>query len=34
MTSMNFSLFRKGVHPYEYMDDWERSNEITLPEKK
>ena len=25
---------RKGVHPYEYMDDWEKFNETSLPEKK
>ena len=27
-------LLRKGVYPYEYMDDWEKFNETTLPEKK
>ena len=27
-------LFRKGVYPYEYMDDWEKFNETTLPEKE
>ena len=26
-------LLRKGVYLYEYMDDWEISNEISLPEK-
>ena len=26
-------LLRKGVYPYEYMDDWERFNETTIPEK-
>ena len=25
---------RKGVYPYEYMDDCEKFNEITLPEKE
>ena len=24
---------RKGVYPYEYMDEWERFNEIELTEK-
>ena len=27
-------LLRKGVYPYEYMDDWKWSNETSLPEKK
>ena len=27
-------LLRKGVYPYEYMDNWERFNETTLPNKK
>ena len=27
-------LLRKGVYPFEYMDDWEKFNETTLPEKK
>ena len=26
-------FFRKGFNPYEYMDDWEKFNETTLPEK-
>ena len=25
---------RKGVYPYEYMDDWEKFNETTLPKKE
>ena len=25
---------RKGVYPYEYMDDWEKFNETSLPEKE
>ena len=27
-------LWRKGVYPYEYMDDWGNLNEATLPEKE
>ena len=27
-------LLQKGVYPYEYMDSWERFNEISLPSKK
>ena len=27
-------LFRKGVYPYEYMDNWEYFNETTLPNKE
>ena len=27
------SLLQKGVYPYEYMDGWEKFNEISLPEK-
>ena len=27
-------LLRKGVYPYEYMDDWEEFNETWLPEKE
>ena len=27
-------LLRKGVHPYEYMDNWERFNETLLPSKE
>ena len=26
-------LLRKGVYPYEYMDNWERFNETSLPNK-
>ena len=27
-------LLRKGVHPYEYMDNWERFDETSLPNKE
>ena len=27
-------LLRKGVYRYEYIDDWEKFNETSLPEKK
>ena len=27
-------LLRKGVYPYEYMDNWERFNETLLPNKE
>ena len=27
-------LLRKGVYPYEYMDNWERFNEMSLPNKE
>ena len=27
-------LLRKGVYPYEYMDNWERFNETSLPKKE
>ena len=27
-------LLRKGVYSYEYMDSWERFNEISLPDKE
>ena len=27
-------LLQKGVYPYEYMDDWEKFIEATLPEKE
>ena len=25
---------RKDVYPYEYIDDWEKINETSLPEKE
>ena len=27
-------LLRKGVYPYEYMDNWERLDETSLPDKE
>ena len=27
-------LLRKDVYPYEYMDDWQKFNKTTLPEKE
>ena len=27
-------LLRKGVYPYEYMDNWERFSETSLPNKE
>ena len=27
-------LLRKGVYPYEYLDSWERFDEISLPDKE
>ena len=27
-------LLRKGVYPYEYMDSWEKFDEISLPDKE
>ena len=27
-------LLKKGVYPYEYMDNWEKFNEISLPDKE
>ena len=26
-------LLRKGIYPYEYMDDWDRFDEEKLPNK-
>ena len=27
-------LLQKGVYPHEYMDDWEKFNKTSLPEKE
>ena len=27
-------LLRKGVHPYEYMDSWDKFNETLIPSKE
>ena len=29
-----FLLLRKGIYPYEYIDSWERFDEITIPFKE
>ena len=29
-----FLMLQKGVCPYEYMDKWERSDEMSLSDKK
>ena len=29
-----FSLLRKGIYPYDYMDEWENFNETILPKKE
>ena len=29
-----FNLLWKGAYPYEYMDDWEKFNKTSLPEKE
>ena len=33
-TLINVLLLRKGVYPYEYMDRWERFNELSIPPKE
>ena len=33
--SNKFILFsRKGIYPYKYIDDWEKFDETSLPEKE
>ena len=27
-------LYKNGIHPYEYMDSWERFSETRLPDKE
>ena len=34
MKTLIISLLKKGVHPYEYMESWERFYEISLSDKK
>ena len=29
-----YFIVAKGVHPYEYMNDWEKFNETSLPKKE
>ena len=31
---INILLLIKGVYPYEYMDNWEKFNETSLPNKE
>ena len=32
--NMFILLLRKGFYPYEYIDDWEKFNETSLPGKR
>ena len=34
MITISLLLFQKGVYPYEYIDNWEKFNETSLPEKE
>ena len=34
MISINYFTVAKSVYPYEYMDDWGKFNETSLPEKE
>ena len=27
-------MLQKGVYPHKYMDDWEKFNDISIPEKQ
>ena len=29
-----YFIVAKGIHPYEYMNDWEKFNETSLPKKE
>ena len=33
-TNETILLLRKGVYPFEYMDDWEKFNDTLLPKKE
>ena len=32
--SKSMLLLRKGLYPYEYMDEWKKFHETSLPEKE
>ena len=34
LSMISMLLLQKAVYPYEYMDDWEKFNEKSLPEKE
>ena len=34
LTMTSILLLQKGIYPYEYMDDWEKFDETSLPGKK
>ena len=34
LTMTSILLLQKGIYPYEYMDDWEKFDETSLPEKE
>ena len=34
MIPISFFYYYEGIYPYEYMDDWKKFNEKSLPEKE